>query len=64
MTSPEEGRHPASEFSAEGSGDGSMGEGGVPRKLEELNWDHSFVRELPGDPRTDAVPREVIPNSF
>ena len=28
-------------------------------KLEDLNWDHSFVRELPGDPRTDAIPREV-----
>ncbi|KAL0459284.1 UNVERIFIED_CONTAM: protein adenylyltransferase SelO [Sesamum latifolium] len=29
-------------------------------KLEELNWDHSFVRELPGDPRTDLTPREVL----
>uniref|UniRef100_A0A6V7QSD3 Selenoprotein O n=1 Tax=Ananas comosus var. bracteatus TaxID=296719 RepID=A0A6V7QSD3_ANACO len=29
-------------------------------KLEELNWDHSFVRELPGDPRTDKIPREVL----
>lgn len=28
-------------------------------KLEDLNWDHSFVRELPGDPRTDIIPREV-----
>ncbi|KAL5983367.1 hypothetical protein ACLOJK_017451 [Asimina triloba] len=27
-------------------------------KLEELSWDHSFVRELPGDPRTDAIPRQ------
>lgn len=36
-------------------------EGGErPRvKLEELSWDHSFVRELPGDPRTDRMPREV-----
>lgn len=34
--------------------------GDRPRfKLEELNWDHSFVRELPGDPRTDRMPREV-----
>lgn len=32
---------------------------GVKLKLEELNWDHSFVRELPGDPRTDIMPREV-----
>ncbi|CAA7407996.1 unnamed protein product [Spirodela intermedia] len=29
-------------------------------RLEELNWDHSFVRELPGDPRTDSTPREVV----
>lgn len=29
-------------------------------KLEELNWDNSFVRELPGDPMTDALPREVL----
>ncbi|KAJ0961700.1 hypothetical protein J5N97_000019 [Dioscorea zingiberensis] len=28
-------------------------------KLEELNWDHSFVRELPGDPRADIISREV-----
>ena len=28
-------------------------------KLEELNWDHSFVRELPGDPRADPNPRQV-----
>ncbi|PRQ35352.1 hypothetical protein RchiOBHm_Chr5g0079041 [Rosa chinensis] len=29
-------------------------------KLEDLNWDNSFVRELPGDPRTDTFPREVL----
>lgn len=28
-------------------------------RLEDLNWDHSFVRVLPGDPRTDSIPREV-----
>lgn len=28
-------------------------------RLEDLNWDHSFVRELPGDPRTDPIPRQV-----
>lgn len=28
-------------------------------KLEDLNWDHSFVREFPGDPRTDIIPPEV-----
>ncbi|OMO94240.1 hypothetical protein CCACVL1_06092 [Corchorus capsularis] len=27
--------------------------------LEDLNWDHSFVRELPGDPRSDSIPRQV-----
>ncbi|MCD7463341.1 hypothetical protein HAX54_050369 [Datura stramonium] len=34
----------------------------ISRKLslEELNWDNSFVRELPGDPRTDSIPREVL----
>lgn len=30
------------------------------KKLEDLNWDNSFVRELPGDPRTDIIPREVL----
>lgn len=29
-------------------------------KLEELNWDHSFVRELPGDSRVDNNPRQVF----
>ncbi|GAB4835158.1 hypothetical protein Ancab_000066 [Ancistrocladus abbreviatus] len=28
--------------------------------LEELNWDHSFVRELPGDPRSHNIPRQVL----
>ncbi|XP_042479405.1 protein adenylyltransferase SelO-like [Macadamia integrifolia] len=32
----------------------------IPLKLEDLNWDHSFVRELPGDPRTDTIPRPVL----
>ncbi|KAJ6804018.1 uncharacterized protein M6B38_186125 [Iris pallida] len=40
------------------SGDG--GEDRRWKKLEELNWDHSFVRELPGDPRSDTIPREVL----
>ncbi|KAJ7957407.1 hypothetical protein O6P43_023715 [Quillaja saponaria] len=30
----------------------------VRLKLEDLNWDHSFTRELPGDRRTDLFPRE------
>lgn len=36
----------------------------VKLNLEDLNWDHSFVRELPGDPRTDIMPREVNPSSI
>ncbi|GFY98964.1 hypothetical protein Acr_13g0003650 [Actinidia rufa] len=31
----------------------------VKSNLEDLTWDHSFVRELPGDPRNDNFPREV-----
>ncbi|KAL6200701.1 hypothetical protein ACLB2K_030482 [Fragaria x ananassa] len=33
-------------------------------KLEDLNWENSFVRELPGDPRTDTFPREVLHACF
>ncbi|KAK4441502.1 protein adenylyltransferase SelO [Sesamum alatum] len=36
----------------------------VKLKLEELRWDHSFVRELPGDPRTDLVPRQVFRSCY
>ena len=33
----------------------------VPRiKLEDINWDHSFVRELPGDSREGGPVRQVI----
>ncbi|GJU95636.1 UPF0061 protein azo1574 [Tanacetum coccineum] len=32
----------------------------VKLKLEDLNWDHSFARELPCDPRNDLVSREVL----
>lgn len=32
----------------------------IKRKLEEFNWDHSFVNELPGDPRSDVISRKVI----
>lgn len=31
----------------------------IKKKLEDFNWDHSFVKELPGDPRTDVISREV-----
>ncbi|GLT59547.1 hypothetical protein SLA2020_323590 [Shorea laevis] len=40
------------------SGDGDRKN--VKLKLEDLNWDHSFVRELPGDPRSDTIPRQVF----
>ncbi|CAD5331533.1 unnamed protein product [Arabidopsis thaliana] len=32
----------------------------IKKKLEDFNWDHSFVKELPGDPRTDVISREVL----
>ncbi|KAG8495249.1 hypothetical protein CXB51_012946 [Gossypium anomalum] len=32
----------------------------VKLSLEDLNWDHSFVRELPGDPQSDSIPRQVF----
>ncbi|KAH0888133.1 hypothetical protein HID58_050562 [Brassica napus] len=32
----------------------------IKRKLEEFNWDHSFVKELPGDPRSDVISRKVL----
>lgn len=40
----------------------SVDEGGakIKRKLEDFNWNHSFVKELPGDPRSDVTSREVI----
>lgn len=41
----------------EPSSDGAVAAGS---KLEDLNWDHSFVRELPGDSRSDSIPRQVI----
>ncbi|XP_077254132.1 uncharacterized protein LOC143893073 [Tasmannia lanceolata] len=40
--------------------DPDLGKEGVRLKLEDLKWDHSFVRDLPGDPRTDSIPREVL----
>ncbi|XP_010511573.1 PREDICTED: uncharacterized protein LOC104787666 isoform X2 [Camelina sativa] len=27
----------------------------VKWKVEDFNWDHSFVKELPGGPRTDVI---------
>ncbi|KAL9234755.1 hypothetical protein vseg_009586 [Gypsophila vaccaria] len=37
-----------------------MASGQRLRTLEDLNWDHSFVRELPADPRSDNLPRQVL----
>ncbi|CAK9229025.1 unnamed protein product [Sphagnum troendelagicum] len=34
--------------------------GGSRKKLEELNWDNSFTRELPGDTRTGGPVRQVL----
>ncbi|CAL1409468.1 unnamed protein product [Linum trigynum] len=42
-------------LSVEGNGAGKTG--GL--KLEDLNWDNSFVKILPGDPRSDPLPRQV-----
>ncbi|KAM0917574.1 hypothetical protein ACQ4PT_009094 [Festuca glaucescens] len=41
---------------------GTSGEAAVrPRRaLEELAWDETFVRELPADPRSDNIPRQVL----
>ncbi|KAE8660320.1 hypothetical protein F3Y22_tig00116954pilonHSYRG00153 [Hibiscus syriacus] len=36
----------------------------VKLSLEDLNWDHSFVRELPGDPRSDSIPRQVFHSCY
>ncbi|KAF3787812.1 UPF0061 protein [Nymphaea thermarum] len=51
---------PAGEVTAAMDPPSEVKTGGVKRTLEDLNWDHSFVRELPGDPRSDAIPREVL----
>lgn len=42
------------------SGNGEESRKVMKLKLEDLNWDHSFVRELPGDPRTDTISRQVL----
>ncbi|CAN8256504.1 unnamed protein product [Cochlearia groenlandica] len=39
---------------------GSDESGKIKRKIEDFNWDHSFVKELPCDPRTDVISREVL----
>uniref|UniRef100_M4CPN7 Selenoprotein O n=2 Tax=Brassica campestris TaxID=3711 RepID=M4CPN7_BRACM len=52
---------PASETDSLGEEVQSQIRGGkIKRKLEEFNWDHSFVKELPGDPRSDVISRKVF----
>lgn len=36
------------------------GSGKSSLSLEDLHWDHSFVRELPGDTKRDNIPRQVL----
>ncbi|KAM7273346.1 hypothetical protein ACFE04_028010 [Oxalis oulophora] len=33
---------------------------GKLKSLEDLDWDNSFIRQLPGDPRSDNIPRQVF----
>ncbi|XP_062228816.1 uncharacterized protein LOC133926763 [Phragmites australis] len=54
------GSAPASSPAAETSSGGVGAAAPLRLTLEELAWDHSFVRELPSDPRSDAMPREVL----
>lgn len=37
----------------------SLGQDKVRLNLEDLRWDNSFVRELPGDSKTVNIPRQV-----
>ncbi|CAN8299545.1 unnamed protein product [Cochlearia groenlandica] len=42
------------------AGDSLEKDSKMKRKLEDINWDHSFVKELPGDPRSDVISRQVL----
>eukprot|EP00268_Persea_americana_P046450 TRINITY_DN478_c1_g1_i1.p1 TRINITY_DN478_c1_g1~~TRINITY_DN478_c1_g1_i1.p1 ORF type:complete len:664 (+),score=105.31 TRINITY_DN478_c1_g1_i1:65-2056(+) len=57
---PKEGNSGMETSTADNGRDPDLSEERIRLKLEDLSWDHSFVRELPGDPRTDAIPREVV----
>ncbi|RWR77832.1 UPF0061 protein azo1574-like protein [Cinnamomum micranthum f. kanehirae] len=57
---PKEGNSGMETATADNGRDPDPSEERIRLKLEDLSWDHSFVRELPGDPRTDAIPREVV----
>jgi hypothetical protein len=45
---------------------GTTGDAAAPprRALEELAWDDTFVRELPADPRSDNIPRQVLSSAL
>ncbi|BBN19249.1 protein adenylyltransferase [Marchantia polymorpha subsp. ruderalis] len=43
---------------------GSSSSSSKKRTLEELRWDHSFVNELPGDPRTGGPVRQVLHSCY
>jgi hypothetical protein len=47
------------DHSQQGKGKDGDTTGGSRKKLEELNWDNSFTRELPGDTRTGGPVRQV-----
>ncbi|KAF5196768.1 hypothetical protein FRX31_013646 [Thalictrum thalictroides] len=38
----------------------TLGTEKIRLKLDDFNWDHSFVQQLPGDPKTNTNPREVL----
>ncbi|XP_047317931.1 protein adenylyltransferase SelO [Impatiens glandulifera] len=42
----------------------SLGDVRVKSTLEDLNWENSFVRELPADPSTDNIPRQVFRSCY
>ncbi|XP_050367554.1 uncharacterized protein LOC126785917 [Argentina anserina] len=67
MDSPPPPEHPSVDSVTHDLRNQSLAGGDAPRarlKLEDLNWNNSFVRELPGDPRTDTFPREVLHACF
>ncbi len=47
------------DHSQQGKGKDQDTTGGSRKKLEELNWDNSFTRELPGDTRIGGPVRQV-----
>jgi hypothetical protein len=44
---------------------GTSGEVAVrPRRALEELWDETFVRDLPADPRSDNIPRQVLSSAL